>query len=56
MEGLNENQKGSQFRKMMLMALIERMERLERAQRSEVESKAFQVIETDNCRIQVCLN
>jgi hypothetical protein len=56
MEGLNENQKGSQFRKMMLMALIERMERLERAQRSEVESKAFQVIENDNCRIQVCLN
>lgn len=56
MEGLNENQMNSQFRKMLLMALIEKMERQSRPQASEVESKAFQVIENDNCRIQVCLN
>ena len=56
MEGLNENQMSGQFRKMLLMALIERMERLQQTQMSKEESKAFQVIENDNCRMQVCLN
>ena len=54
----NENQMNSNFRKMMLMALIERMERLQKMEEEKQlrESGAFVTLENDNARIVVCLN
>ena len=54
----NQNQMNSNFRKMMLMALIERMERLQKMEEEKQlrESGAFMTLENDNARIIVCLN
>lgn len=54
----NQNQMNSNFRKMMLMALIERMERLQKIEEEKQlrESGAFMTLENDNARIVVCLN
>jgi hypothetical protein len=54
----NQNQMNSNFRKMMLMALIERMERLQKMEEEKQlrESGAFMTLENDNARIVVCLN
>jgi len=54
----NENQMNSNFRKMMLMALIERMERLQKMEEEKQlrTSGAFMTLENDNARIIVCLN